>query len=686
MFLNTSKDDIEIVKKDWELGRLKALKEEEERRAELEEDEMLYIYSRDDAYNQVKKKSKKAQKANKDAAKVVTPSRITPVRNKPKQFIDDEYVPSFGRSVKVTPRVTAYKNSISPRFSVGRSKKSNKVLAKAEAVVVNEEGDRAINVTYKSTSKSIKIKRKVLIDNNVTIPNDEGVMLLEKTPKLVQKKGCGRPSILKQGREKPPCAFSNPLQPVINATSPQKMVQLPQAVSQQAQVQPAKAQQTPTTQPTIAQLMYQAHQQTSSIQFARQSAPTLPNQTLSTSQLLSASQLQHLKQIISKAAHTKLASPKGSTAGIIQTGQPNLQHLTVKSNQTQPAIQLVGHTSVIAQPQTVNVSPQVSQIVNQGQNQTIQYLTQPSSLTSVRPAQAIQQVVSHNSAVQPTLQFIKVNTSNAQQPVLQYCVNTSGGNTGQVRIQNAAQQNQQGVVLLQLGGGKAIPVSLSQRSPLSVPMARLVASRSVANTSQKIGHLVHQNATSQQFVARGVQPTKISAPISRFQTASVASLGSQVFPNNTVLSSPQPHNIPTVVQTRYRIPKIGQQQLKEIPSNTQSAPTPFWNPNLVIRTRKAVAQPDAPKEVVERGVKSDNLPFVIGKSNAHAAQTSSNGGSPNQFISLLKAGSASGQVSNVVIKENAIISSQGMVVVSQANSEAPVTTNGPTVNQVNNVN
>lgn len=89
MFLNASKDDIENVKKDWELGRLKALKEEEERRAELEEDEMLYIYSRDDAYNQVKKKSKKAQKANKAAAKVVTPSRITPVRNKSKQFIDD---------------------------------------------------------------------------------------------------------------------------------------------------------------------------------------------------------------------------------------------------------------------------------------------------------------------------------------------------------------------------------------------------------------------------------------------------------------------------------------------------------------------------------------------------------------------------------------------------------------------
>lgn len=46
------------MKKDWELNRLKALKEEEEKRAELEEDEMLYTYSRDDAYQQVKKRNK----------------------------------------------------------------------------------------------------------------------------------------------------------------------------------------------------------------------------------------------------------------------------------------------------------------------------------------------------------------------------------------------------------------------------------------------------------------------------------------------------------------------------------------------------------------------------------------------------------------------------------------------------
>lgn len=51
MFLNVLKGDIENVKKDWEFGRLKVLKEEEERRVELEEDEMLYIYLRDDVYN-----------------------------------------------------------------------------------------------------------------------------------------------------------------------------------------------------------------------------------------------------------------------------------------------------------------------------------------------------------------------------------------------------------------------------------------------------------------------------------------------------------------------------------------------------------------------------------------------------------------------------------------------------------
>ena len=72
-------DDIEAVKKDWELNRLKALKEEEERRAELEEDEMLYTYSRDDAYQQVKKRNRllaqEARRATLEAETSLSPRK-----------------------------------------------------------------------------------------------------------------------------------------------------------------------------------------------------------------------------------------------------------------------------------------------------------------------------------------------------------------------------------------------------------------------------------------------------------------------------------------------------------------------------------------------------------------------------------------------------------------------------------
>lgn len=54
--------DIEQAKRDWELNRLKQQREEEERRAELEEDDMLYTYSKEDSMNQVPRKPKKYQR------------------------------------------------------------------------------------------------------------------------------------------------------------------------------------------------------------------------------------------------------------------------------------------------------------------------------------------------------------------------------------------------------------------------------------------------------------------------------------------------------------------------------------------------------------------------------------------------------------------------------------------------
>uniref|UniRef100_A0A1E1X3Q5 Putative chromatin remodeling complex wstf-iswi small subunit n=1 Tax=Amblyomma aureolatum TaxID=187763 RepID=A0A1E1X3Q5_9ACAR len=55
--LKQAEEEIEAQKKDWELGRLKAIKEEEERRAGYRDDEEApaLVYSREDAYTQVPK-------------------------------------------------------------------------------------------------------------------------------------------------------------------------------------------------------------------------------------------------------------------------------------------------------------------------------------------------------------------------------------------------------------------------------------------------------------------------------------------------------------------------------------------------------------------------------------------------------------------------------------------------------
>ena len=58
-------DEVEMAKKDWELGHLQALKKEEEKRAAEEEDEILYTYTREESLQVKKNKSKlRRSKAN----------------------------------------------------------------------------------------------------------------------------------------------------------------------------------------------------------------------------------------------------------------------------------------------------------------------------------------------------------------------------------------------------------------------------------------------------------------------------------------------------------------------------------------------------------------------------------------------------------------------------------------------
>ncbi|KAK7474437.1 hypothetical protein BaRGS_00034320 [Batillaria attramentaria] len=74
--LKMAEEDIQNSKKDWELARLKALKEEEERRAEMEDDEMLYTYLRDEA--QVKRRLAKTGKVKKGPGRPTARSPASP--------------------------------------------------------------------------------------------------------------------------------------------------------------------------------------------------------------------------------------------------------------------------------------------------------------------------------------------------------------------------------------------------------------------------------------------------------------------------------------------------------------------------------------------------------------------------------------------------------------------------------
>lgn len=63
MTFPTFQEEIEAQKTNWELGRLQALKEEEERRVELEEESLpYYTYSREESQTQVQNKRSKSDK------------------------------------------------------------------------------------------------------------------------------------------------------------------------------------------------------------------------------------------------------------------------------------------------------------------------------------------------------------------------------------------------------------------------------------------------------------------------------------------------------------------------------------------------------------------------------------------------------------------------------------------------
>ena len=123
MRLFCSQEQALQAKREWELTRLKSMKEEEELRAEVEEDEMLFTYSRDDAYNQVKHRGKKTPKPSKKQTPK-SPGKRSGTRSSPK---DEPWTP---KPVKISPGKVQRKLSrdLSDKPVIDSSKSSNTVI------------------------------------------------------------------------------------------------------------------------------------------------------------------------------------------------------------------------------------------------------------------------------------------------------------------------------------------------------------------------------------------------------------------------------------------------------------------------------------------------------------------------------------------------------------------------------
>lgn len=119
-----------MVKKDWELGHLQALKKEEEKRVAAEEDEILYTYSREEALQVKKNKSKCRPKSNSHFS-----SRKSSYTKETKKILDSQ-VECKGAAVRnnrnrknTSSRASSRSSSCSSskRITTRRTKFSNEV-------------------------------------------------------------------------------------------------------------------------------------------------------------------------------------------------------------------------------------------------------------------------------------------------------------------------------------------------------------------------------------------------------------------------------------------------------------------------------------------------------------------------------------------------------------------------------
>ncbi|XP_033627174.1 helicase SRCAP-like isoform X2 [Asterias rubens] len=114
-----AEEQVELAKKEWELERLQALKEAEERKAELEEDEIFFTYTNEESKNKVHKSRSKQGGGNKSKSNSQKSSRANS-RSSSKERTARQSQTAPGRSTRRNPKADAIDDS-GPRSPVTRS-------------------------------------------------------------------------------------------------------------------------------------------------------------------------------------------------------------------------------------------------------------------------------------------------------------------------------------------------------------------------------------------------------------------------------------------------------------------------------------------------------------------------------------------------------------------------------------
>ncbi|XP_023242373.1 helicase domino-like, partial [Centruroides sculpturatus] len=200
--LKQAEEEIEAQKKDWELGRLKALKEEEERRAAKidDDEEPLLTYGREDAYTQVAKTNKSLKgrgtkclgKRNRGGScesgnstlNTKTPQRRSKRIIIKREFKDNSEMEDKGKMCRKTKKVV---NHVDEKLLTKTNSKVNcyPLTTTTTITTTTITTSNGPNKTYDSNECKNKISHNILSGVGSKIKNSATVPLPFSNPNLV---------------------------------------------------------------------------------------------------------------------------------------------------------------------------------------------------------------------------------------------------------------------------------------------------------------------------------------------------------------------------------------------------------------------------------------------------------------------------------------------------------------------